>query len=141
MDNIALAKTAWSWLEKSDADRDMTDLEPYFDLLSDDVVLKVDSPEDTHIYGSEIRGKKAVMDMYEEAFTKLIKDNNLERPLEFVGSGERVVVLGSERYTIRKNGVVARNKEFAIVMDFSDGKIVGIRQVGDMSEYVLAHRN
>lgn len=141
MDNIALAKTAWSWLETDDSERDMSDLAPYFDLLSEDVVLKVDSPEDTHVYGSEIRGKQAVMDMYEEAFSKLIKDNNLERPLEFVGSGDRVVVLGSERYTIRKTGVVARNKEFAIVMDFREGKIVGIRQVGDMSEYVQAYKD
>lgn len=140
-DTIALAKRAWSWL---DTERDWTtdsglDPQAYFDLLADDVVLEVDSPDDSYVFGSAITGKPAVIDMYRQA-PEWIEDNRLERPLEFVG-GDRVVVLGAERYTIKKSGAVARNKEFAIVTDFRDGLITRVRQIGDMSEWVDAYRN
>lgn len=139
-DNISLAKKAWSWLETESSERTITDLQPYFDLLADDVVLKVEAPEDASgLYLGEVRGKQALIDMYTAALNgEGIEENDLERPLEFVGKGERVVVLGSERYKIKKDGVTARNKEFALVMDFRDGKITRVQQIGDLSEYVAA---
>lgn len=141
-DNLALARKAWGWLS---TERDWTtgvagaEQQVYFDLLDEEVVLDVDSPSDDEIFGGAIRGRQAVMNMYTQA-PEWIEDNRLERPLEFVGDGNRVVVLGAERYVIKATGVAARNKEFAIVLDFADNKIVHVRQIGDMSEWIDAYR-
>lgn len=140
--NLELAKRAWAWLDTeedwtSGSRRDLQ--QEYFALLADDVVLHVDSPGDTHIFGEDIRGKQAVIDMYAHA-PEWIDGNRLERPLEFIGDGDRIVVVGAERYRIKESGVTARNKEFAIILDFRDGLISSIRQVGDMSEWIDAYR-
>lgn len=142
-DGVDLVRRAFSWL---DTEHDWTtgstrDLQrQFFDLLADDVVLEVDAPSGTFAYESAFRGKPAVIEMYRNA-PEWISDNRLERSLEYVGGGNRVVVLGSERYAIKKSGVVARNKEFAIIVDLRGGQIAKLRQVGDMSEWIDAYRS
>ena len=140
--SIALAKEAWSWLDGTldwTKGENAARQERYFDLLADDVVLDVDSSEDDPTYGSEIRGKAAVIQMYKSA-PEWIEANHLEGPLQFFESGNRVFVVGAERYTLKKNGVVAKNKKFVIMLDIEDGFIKRIQQVGDMSEWIEASR-
>lgn len=141
-DTVELARQAFAWL---DAERDWTTgiahelQQRYFELLADDVVLDVDGTHDDAIFGDPLVGKRAVVNMYKQA-PDWIEGNCLERPLEFVGSGDRVVVLGAERFTIKSSGVTARNKEFAIVLNFREGLIMRVRQIGDMSEWIDARR-
>lgn len=136
-DNVALAKRAWSWL---DTDRDwttgaMAELQQlYFELLDQDAVLIVDRPENATVYQEPIRGKQALIDMYRTAPCWL-EDNCLERPLEFIGSGDLVLVLGSERFTVKEDRHTRRNKEFVIVMDFRDGRIARLVQFQGMPEW------
>lgn len=140
IDNVALARKAYGVLEeKRDSERETADFQPYIDLLAQDVVFRYAAPEGTPLSG-ELRGKDAVVKFMTVTAPKLADDVRLTRPLEFVGSGDRVVVLGAETYTITKSGVTVENKEFAVVMDFRDGLISRVVQLKDLSEFVKAYR-
>jgi ketosteroid isomerase-like protein len=95
-ENIAFARSV---LETEDWPR-------LIDRPADDVVFKVTVPDGTPVSG-EFRGKQAVVD-------HLLNLGNLlafrqEKPLEFFGHGERVVVLGQETVEITKNGATVPN--------------------------------
>lgn len=138
IDNVALAKRAWSQAETPIIERSIDDSQPMFDLLAEDVVWKVACPEDTPIFGGEFRGKQAVIDYFTTVNREFQEDAWLERPLEFVGDGDRVLVLGTETYVLSSPKVTISNKEFAIVMDFRDGLIVRMLHITDLSEFVAA---
>jgi uncharacterized protein len=128
MDNTSLAQS----LMESD------DWEPLIDHLADDVVFKATIPDGTPISG-ELRGKQAMVD-------HLIKLGDVlefrqEQPLQFFGTGERVVVLGKESVEIKKSGVTVPESEYATVLDFHDGLITRFLVIQDLTAVVDAYRN
>jgi ketosteroid isomerase-like protein len=146
--NIGLALRFWSFFyvhsslrEKGLGGGDQT----LFDMLADDVVWIHEGPRhpDVPWYPGEIRGKQALIDMITSeggAITDLDLEDPVERPLEFVGTGNRVVVLDEERYTIAMTGVTVRNNRNAIVMDFRDGLVSQIRIIANLADYIESHR-
>ena len=108
------------------------------DRLADDVVFKVTIPDGTPVSG-EFRGKQAVVE-------HLLNLGNLlefrqEKPLEFFGNGERVVVLGTESVEIKKNGVTVPNSEYATILDFHDGLVTRFSVIQDLTAVVDAYRS
>ena len=127
-DNIAFATSV---LETEDWPR-------LIDRLADDVVFKVTIPDGTPVSG-EFRGKQAVVE-------HLLNLGNLlefrqEKPLEFFGNGERVVVLGTESVEIKKNGVTVPNSEYATILDFHDGLVTRFSVIQDLTAVVDAYRS
>jgi ketosteroid isomerase-like protein len=125
MDYIALAKRL--------INREDGDWQPLLDHLADDVVFKVTIPEGTPVSG-EFRGKQAVTEHFERLGDLL--EFRQEQPMEFLGSGSRVVVLGCESFEIKETGDTVSGSEYADVIDFRDGLITrfgGLWRVdGDM---------
>jgi ketosteroid isomerase-like protein len=130
VDNIALAKQL---IDPPDGN-----LQPLLDRFAEDVVFKVTVPDGTPISG-EIRGRQAVIDH----FTHLgdLLEFRQEAPLEFFGSGDRVVVLGTESFEVKKSGVTVSGSEYASVLDFRDGLITRLLVIQDLSAFADAHRN
>jgi uncharacterized protein len=130
MDNIALAKQL---IDPPDGN-----WQPLFDHLAVDVVFKVTVPDGTPISG-EIRGRQAVVDH----FTHLddLLEFRQEAPMEFFGSGDRVVVLGTESFEVKKSGVTVSGSEYASVIDFRDGQITRYLVIQDLSAFADAHRS
>ena len=127
-ENIAFARSV---LETEDWPR-------LIDRLADDVVFKVTIPDGTPVSG-EFRGKQAVVE-------HLLNLGNLlefrqEKPLEFFGNGERVVVLGTESVEIKKNGVTVPNSEYATILDFHDGLVTRFSVIQDLTAVVDAYRS
>jgi ketosteroid isomerase-like protein len=127
MDNIGLIKNI---LENDD-------WQMLIDHLADDVVFKVTIPDGTPIRG-ELSGKQAVAD-------HLMNVGNLlefrqERPLEYFGGGDRVV-MGRESFEVRKSGVTVSGSEYADLIDFCDGLITRFVIIQDLSVFVDAYRS
>jgi uncharacterized protein len=111
--------------------------QPLLDHLADDVVFKVTIPDGTPISG-EFRGKPAVTEHFERLPDLL--EFEQERPMDFLGSADRVVVLARESFEIKKNGVVVSGSEYADVLDFRDGLIARFLVIQDLSAVVDAYR-
>jgi ketosteroid isomerase-like protein len=128
MDNVALAQS----LLESD------DWQPLIDHLADDVVFKVTIPDGTPVSG-ELRGKQAVV----EYLTRLpdLLEFRQERPLQFFGNGDRVVVLGKESFDVKESGVTVHGSEYADVLDFRDGLITRFLVIQDTSAIADAYRS
>lgn len=141
IDNVSLAKKAWSFAEITTSKRTRSDFQPFFDLLDENVVWRFDCPDDTPVLGPDLAGKQAVIEFLTVGDPEYLQDAWLERPLEFIGDGDRVIVLGLESYIPKVSGVVIRNKHFAMIHDFRDGLINDILWIGDLSEFVQAYRN
>jgi ketosteroid isomerase-like protein len=112
--------------------------QPLLDHLADDVTFRVTIPEGTPISG-EFRGKAAVT----EHFTRLpdLLEFTQEAPMEFLGDGDRVVVLGRESFEIKKNGRLVSGSDYADVLDFKDGLITNFLVIQDLSAVVDAYRD
>lgn len=151
-DYIALAKQAHSWTSMESDWTASENLEerfrPLFERLAEDVEISIggsgtapttkqESDRGKPLLGvyNRLRGKAALMDIYENVTRKLLTDIRQERPLEYFSNGSsRVLVLGSERYTIRATGQTIRHKEFVVVLDFRDDLISHVRQIADTTE-------
>jgi ketosteroid isomerase-like protein len=129
VDNIALAKRL---INPPDGN-----WQPLLDHLAEDVVFKVTIPEGTPISGG-FRGKRAVTEHFEHLDDLL--EFRQEAPMEFLGSGNRVVVLGRESFTVKKNGVTVSGSEYADVLDFRDGLITRFLVIQDLTAVVDAYR-
>lgn len=109
--------------------------QPLLDQLAEDAVYKLTVPPGTPLSG-EFRGKRAISDYFS------LVDEVLEvqevRTWDFVGNGQQVIVLGDERFVVRKTGKVCQS-EFAFVVDFRDGEIVRVLVIEDLSSVVEAH--
>jgi ketosteroid isomerase-like protein len=130
MDNIALAKRL---INPPDGD-----WQPLLDHLAEDIVFKVTIPDGTPISG-EFRGKAAVTEHFERLPELLAFQQ--ETPMDFLGAGDRVVVLGRESFEIKKNGVTVTGSEYADVLDFRDGLITRFLVIQDLSAVVDAYRS
>jgi ketosteroid isomerase-like protein len=111
--------------------------QPLLDHLAEDVVFKVTIPEGTPISG-EFRGKRAVAEHFEQ-LPELLEFEQ-EDPMDFLSSGDRVVVLGRESFVIKKNGVTVTGSEYADVLDFRDGMISRFLVIQDLTAVVDAYR-
>jgi ketosteroid isomerase-like protein len=111
--------------------------QPLLDHLADDVVFKVTVPDGTPISG-ELRGKQAVIGHFERLGELL--EFRQEKPMEFYGDGDRVVVLGQESVEIKKSGETVAGSEYADVLDFRDGLITRFLVIQDMSAFAEAYR-
>jgi ketosteroid isomerase-like protein len=107
------------------------------DHLADDVVFKVTVPDGTPISG-EFRGKRAVVDHFNRLGSLL--EFHQEQPLQYFAEGDRVVVLGKERFDVKENGVSVSGSEYADVFDFREGLITRFLIIQDMSAVVEAYR-
>jgi uncharacterized protein len=108
------------------------------DHLADDVVFNVTIPDGTPV-SSELRGKQAVVEHLLNLGDLL--EFRQERPLEYYGNGDRVVVLGQETVEIKKNGVTVPHSEYADVFDFRGDVITRFLVIQDMSAFVDAYRD
>lgn len=137
-DNVQLAKKALSHLDTEFEDRGGNVLEPLFDSFADDIVFHVPCDPASPRYGEPAIGKQAVMDLF-LSDQEFFEDVEIERPLEFLGSGDRIVVLFALRYTIKKTGETFRDKEVALVIDFRDGKVGRMTEIQDMTPWCVAY--
>ena len=58
--------------------------------------------------------------------------NPFERPLEYYGDGDRVVIVGDESFKIKESGMTHR-AEWAWLVDVHDGLITRILHIQDLS--------
>jgi ketosteroid isomerase-like protein len=130
VDNVSLAKRL---INRADGD-----WQPLLDHLAEDVVFKVTIPKGTPVSG-EFRGKPAVTEHFEQLGDLL--EFRQERPMEFFGSDDRVVVLGRESFEIKKNGATVPGSEYADVLDFRDGLITHFLVIQDLTAVVDAYRD
>ena len=136
--NIALAKIAFSRMDKRSSERTRADYQPLFDLLADDVLWYVTAPNDLPVYGGEVRGKEKIMKIL---LAELDEHQELEMgPREYFGTSECVIVKGTVTYKINKNDIYIRDLEFVDVFDFRDGLITRILSIEDCREYDYAYR-
>jgi ketosteroid isomerase-like protein len=109
--------------------------QPLLEQLAEDAVYKLTLPPGTPLSG-EFRGKRAITDYFG------LVDEVLEvlevRTWDFVGNGTQVIVLGDERFVVRKTGRVCQS-EFAFVVEFRDGEIARVLVIEDLSSLVEAH--
>lgn len=108
--------------------------QPLLDLLDDDAVYKLSLPKGTPLSG-EFRGKSAILE-YFERLEEVLEVLEVET-WDFVGNGDQVIVLGDEQFVVKKTGRVCYS-EFALVLDFSGGKIVRALVIEDLSGVVEA---
>lgn len=105
------------------------DYQPLFDRLANGVVLEVT------VSGAagprrELRGKRDVMSFFlnENAVYAFAQSG----PLEYSGSGDRVVV--------ERSGITVGGRESAVVVDFVDGRIIRFLVVQDAAPALSATR-
>jgi ethanolamine utilization protein EutQ len=119
MDNVAVLRRIWGPIERGES----TDYQPFFDHLDDEVVLTTSV--------GELRGKQAVIHYFTHA-GELLEFRPFERPQEYFGNGDRVVIVGEETFRVRASGVTARGP-WAWVHTLRDGLITRIEAIQDLS--------
>jgi ketosteroid isomerase-like protein len=119
MDNVALLQRIWGPMERGES----TDYQPFFDLLHDDIVFTTSL--------GELRGKRAVIHYFTHA-GELVEFRPFERPSEYFGNGDRVVIVGEETFRVKATGVTVRGP-WAWVHDLRDGLITRIEAIQDLS--------
>jgi ethanolamine utilization protein EutQ len=118
-DNVALLEGIWGPMERGES----TDFQPFFDHLDDDVVFWTSV--------GELRGKQAVVHYFTHA-GELVEFRPYERPQEYFGNGDRVVIVGEESFRVRVSGVTHRTP-WAWVHTLQDGLITRIEAIEDLS--------
>jgi ethanolamine utilization protein EutQ len=119
MDNVAVLERIWGPMERGES----TDYQPFFDLLDDDVVFTTSV--------GELRGKQAVIHYFTHA-GELLEFRPYERPQEYFGNGDRVVIVGEETFRVRATGVTSR-VPWAWVYTLDSGLITRIEAIEDLS--------
>jgi ketosteroid isomerase-like protein len=109
--------------------------QPLLELLAEDAVYKLSLPPGTPLSG-EFRGRRAIAD-YFSLVDELLEVQEVHT-WDFVGNGKQVIVLGEERFVVRKSGKTCHS-EFAFVLDFREGEIVRALVIEDLSGFVEAH--
>lgn len=113
------------------------DFKPLIDILADDVTFKSTIPMGTPISG-EFRGKKAVANY----FNVILQDVAVfkqQTPMEFIPAGNRVIILGDDAYTLKKNGETFRSP-YAAIFTFENGLVKGILIIQDLTGIWNAYR-
>jgi ethanolamine utilization protein EutQ len=118
-DNLALLEGIWGPMERGES----TDYQPFFDHLDDAVVFSTPV--------GELRGKQAVIHYFTHA-GELLEFRPFERPQEYFGNGDRVVIVGEETFRVRATGVTTRGP-WAWVHELHNGLITRIEAIQDLS--------
>ena len=119
MDNVALLQRIWGPIERGES----TDYQPFYDLLDDDIVFSTSV--------GELRGKQAVIHYFRHA-GELLEFRPFERPPDYFGNGNQVVIVGDETFRVRATGVTARTP-WAWVHTLHNGLITRIESIEDLS--------
>jgi ketosteroid isomerase-like protein len=117
--NVALMRSIWGPLERGESD----DLRPFFDALADDVVFRLPV--------GELHGRQAVIDYFANAAAKL-DFRPYEKPLEYYGDGDRVVVVGDETFRVKETGATHR-ADWAWIFEVHDREITAVLAIQDLS--------
>lgn len=107
------------------------------DQLADDVTFRATVADGTPASG-EFRGKKAVADYFIRTLPGLAVFEQ-QVPMEFVGNGDRVIILGDDAYTLTKTGQKFRSP-YAMVVRFERDRIKSILIIQDLSGMAAAYR-
>ncbi|RBM13582.1 hypothetical protein DI005_30505 [Prauserella sp. PE36] len=140
--NIGLALRAWSFFYINSTYRASGNGdEVLFELLAEDVVWSHEGPKCPGLptYPGEVRGKRALVEMLtweQDVIVDVDLEDPVAKPLEFLASGDRVVMINEERYFITKTAKTVRNNWNAVVMDFADGLITKIRIISNLNDYI-----
>jgi ethanolamine utilization protein EutQ len=119
IDNVALLEAIWGPMERGESN----DFQPFFDHLDDGVVFWTSV--------GELRGKQAVIHYFTHA-GELLEFRPFERPQEYFGDGDRVVIVGEETIRVRASGVTAR-VPWAWVYTLDNGLITRLEAIEDLS--------
>jgi ethanolamine utilization protein EutQ len=117
--NVALLEGIWGPMERGES----SDFQPFFDHLDDDVVFTTSV--------GELRGKQAVIHYFRHS-GELLEFRPYERPQEYFGNRDRVVILGEETLRVRATGATTR-VPWAWAYDLRDGLITRIEAIEDLS--------
>lgn len=122
MDNLAIAKRI---MQSDGADT-------LADHLADDVVLTLTMPDRPPRAG-QLHGKEAVMGHF-AGMDELGEFDALAGPLDFLSNptGDRIAVVGEIKYRMARSGAEGTG-QYALVMDFRDGRISRILDLMDLS--------
>lgn len=143
MDNLSVAKRAFSTLFERTPGRPVQDIEelPLWECMTDDVVWTFSCAEDMPIFGVDRVGKQDIMELGRVEREILEKPQGIDSAPEFICSEDQVVMLLVHSYKIKSSGVSVDRRMTAMVMDFRDGLISRIRFYEDLSEIRDAFRN
>ncbi|KAA0992270.1 nuclear transport factor 2 family protein [Dyadobacter aurulentus] len=114
------------------------DFTPLISILSDNVVFEATIREGTPISG-QFKGKKAVSDYFMKILpaTAVFKQ---QAPMEFVAHDDKVIILGDDAYTLKKNNRTFRSP-YAMIVTFDRGLITKILIIQDLSGFLEVYRN
>jgi hypothetical protein len=76
---------------------------------------------------------------WELLFDHLAAEFRQEQPLEYFGQGDRVVILGTESFEVKRSGVTIRGSHYAEIVDLRDGLITRFLIIQDLSAFVEAY--
>jgi ketosteroid isomerase-like protein len=120
VDGVTLMQQIWGPLERGESN----DLQPFYDALADDVVLTLPV--------GVARGKDAVIAYFANAAATM-EFHPFEKPLEYYGDDDRVVIVGDESFKIKATGVTHRADWAWVVHLRRDGLISRILHIQDLS--------
>ena len=118
-DAVEVVRGIYDPLERGESD----DFQRLDDALAEDAVLTTPV--------GEVRGKQAVMGYFANAAATLEFDIFV-RPLEYYGTGKRVVQVGGETFRVKATGAT-HEADWAWVFDVDDGRITRILAIMDLS--------
>lgn len=96
-----------------------SDFAPLQALLAEDAIFKATVPPGTPISG-EFSGREAIADYFNRVLPEVAIFEQQVAP-ELIAEGNRVIVLGDDAYTLKKNGKTYRSP-YAMVITF-DGEL------------------
>jgi len=128
--NVQLVQQAYAAFGRADIDG-------VLQTLSENVDWFIPGPTDTVPFVGRRNGHKEVAAF----FGTLASMQTAERfePLEFIASGDRVVVLGAQRWQVHSTGSTYED-EWAHVFTIENGKITGFTEYHDTAAEAAAHR-
>lgn len=114
-----------------------SDFGPLQALLADDAVFRATVPPGTPISG-EFRGRDAIAGYFNRLLPDVAVFVQQAEP-EFIAEGNKVIVLGDDAYTLKKNGKTYRSP-YAMVITFAGELAESILIIQDLSGIAEAYR-
>ncbi|KHK59744.1 ketosteroid isomerase [Burkholderia sp. A9] len=129
-DNVQLVQQAYAAFGRAD-------IEGILQTLSDSIDWFIPGPADVVPFVGRRQGRQEVAAF----FTALASTQTAERfePLEFIASGNRVVVLGTQRWRVHSTGRTYED-DWVHVATIEGGKIATFAEYHDTAAEAAAHR-